>query len=73
MSETKSAYERSEEILTPAEFTQELKGLQDYARAMGQSNGEILLMHAGSYHRLFSKLVDSYTNMWEKAKGDIRH
>ena len=66
MEEVRNAYDKSDEILTPEEFTQALKGLRDYSRAISQSNGEILLMHAGSYYRLFSKVVDSYNNMWEK-------
>ena len=69
MKQPQSAYEKSEKILTPNEFIQALKGLHDYSRAIGSSNGEALIMHAGSYYRLFSEVVDSYTNMWEKAKS----
>lgn len=68
MEETRTAYERSEEILNPDDFVKSLKGLHDYAQAIAGANGHAKVMHAGSYYRLFSKVVDSYLNMWEKTE-----
>ncbi len=62
-----NAYERSPDIFTPEEMEQALTGLHDLAKAIAKANGHAKTMFAGNYYRLYSKVVDSYKNMWEKA------
>ena len=63
-----NAYERSKEILTPKEFSEAITELHKLSRLREKCAPQHLIEVAADYYRLHSKVVDAYTNMWEKAE-----
>ena len=65
---TQNAYDRSEEIATPVDFEKHLKTVAELYHAQRISSGQQKVLLAGEFYRGYAKLVDSYTNLWEKVE-----
>ncbi len=68
MEETSTAYEKSEEIVAPVDFEKNLKTVAELYHAQRISSGTQKVLLAGEFYRGYAKLVDSYTNIWEKVE-----
>jgi hypothetical protein len=68
MEETSTAYEKSEEIVAPVDFEKNLKTVAELYHAQRISSGSQKVLLAGEFYRGYAKLVDSYTNIWEKVE-----
>ena len=65
---SQNAYEKSEEIVTPVDFEKNLKTVAELYHAQRISSGHQKVLLAGEFYRGYSKLIDSYNNMWEKVE-----
>jgi len=65
---TQNAYEKSNEAVTPVEFEKHLKTVAELYHAQRISSGSQKVLLAGEFYRGYTKLVDAYSNMWEKAE-----
>jgi hypothetical protein len=65
---SQNAYEKSEEIVTPVDFEKSLKTVAELYHAQRISSGPQKVLLAGEFYRGYAKLIDSYTNIWEKVE-----
>jgi hypothetical protein len=65
---SQNAYEKSEEIVTPVDFEKNLKTVAELYHAQRISSGPQKVLLAGEFYRGYAKLIDSYTNIWEKVE-----
>jgi hypothetical protein len=60
-----NAYERSTEVLDPAEFAEAVIELHKLSRKLESALGADQVEKAANYYKLQRKVIDSYINMWK--------